>query len=188
METRPQGLTDEPWDYISFQQVSQNSGLIDTYFPYLTDLIKYVRREALNPDVQLILHQTWAYAQDASHTGFTNYNRDQLFMYQSIVKSVNQAAARTGITKIIPSGTALQNARSSWLGDQFCRDGFHLQISLGRYVAACTWFEALTGIPVLGNPSFPPELAKEEVKIAQTAAHLAVVQPFQITDMGRLDF
>ncbi|MDR0546791.1 MAG: DUF4886 domain-containing protein [Dysgonamonadaceae bacterium] len=186
--TLKQGLRDEAWDYISFQQVSQNSGLIDSYFPYLTDLKKYARRQALNPKVQFVLHQTWAYAKDASHGGFANYNRNQSLMYQSIVKSVNQAAARVGITKIIPSGTAIQNARSSWLGDWFCRDGFHLQIPLGRYVAACTWFEALTGVAVLGNSSFPPGLAKEEVKIAQTAAHFAVVRPFEITDMSRLDF
>ncbi|KAA6313575.1 hypothetical protein EZS27_035673 [termite gut metagenome] len=35
-------VPDEDWDYITLQQVSQNSGLINTFFPYLTNLKQYV--------------------------------------------------------------------------------------------------------------------------------------------------
>ena len=34
-------ITDEPWNYITFQQVSQESGLTTTFEPYLTNLIQY---------------------------------------------------------------------------------------------------------------------------------------------------
>ncbi|MDR1683257.1 MAG: DUF4886 domain-containing protein [Candidatus Symbiothrix sp.] len=185
-QTLETALCDEAWDYISFQQVSQLSGKIETYFPYITDLLHYARLLALNPNMQLMLHQTWAYAQDATHSGFANYNQDQLQMYNAIVRTVSQVAEQTGVTKIIPSGTAIQNARASWLGDQFCRDGYHLQKPLGRYAAACAWFEALSGIPVVGNAYRPEELAKEEVRITQTAAHRAVLHPAIISDMSDL--
>ena len=185
-QTLASTIRNEKWDYISFQQVSQLSGKIETYFPYLNDLLNQARSLAVNPNVQFIWHQTWAYAQNATHSGYVNYNKDQLQMYNAIVNTASKVVKKTIIVKVIPSGTAIQNARASWLGDQFCRDGFHLIRPLGSYAAACTWFEALSGENVVGNPYFPEELAKEEVIITQTAAHRAVLYPFRISDMSDL--
>ena len=36
-------ITDEPWQYITVQQVSQESGLTTTFEPYLTNLIQYTQ-------------------------------------------------------------------------------------------------------------------------------------------------
>jgi len=185
-QTLASALRDEKWDYISFQQVSQLSGKIETYFPYLNDLLKRARSLVVNPDAQFIWHQTWAYAQNATHSGYVNYNKNQLQMYNAIVNTVSKVVKQTAIKKIVPAGTAIQNARTSWLGDQFCRDGFHLIRPLGSYAAACTWFEALSGENVIGNSYSPEELAKEEVIITQTAAHRAVLYPFRISDMSDL--
>lgn len=44
-----------------------------------------------------MLHQTWAYAANATNTGFKNYGRDQLTMYHSIVKAVDKASKLTKI-------------------------------------------------------------------------------------------
>ena len=64
-----------------------------------------------------MVHQTWAYATNANHTGFKNYDQNQMKMYTSIVDAVKKAANLVGIKKIIPSGTAIQNARTSFIGD-----------------------------------------------------------------------
>ncbi|MDR1585222.1 MAG: DUF4886 domain-containing protein [Prevotellaceae bacterium] len=179
-------LTDEPWDYISFQQVSQNSGLYDTYYPFLTELAAYVKQKALNPKVTYMLHRTWAYAQNSTHKGFANYNNKQLTMYRAIVKTTNKVKKSTkDIAFIIPSGTAIQNARTSALGDNFCRDGFHLDLKIGRYVAACTWFEKITGINVVGNTATPEGLTAFEIAVAQNAAHFAVKKPDNVTSMKK---
>ena len=45
---------------------------------------------------------------------------------------------------LIPSGTAIQNARTSYLGDNLNRDGTHLDYAIGRYIAALTFFAAVT--------------------------------------------
>lgn len=37
---------------------------------------------------------------------------------------------------IIPTGTAIQNARTSFVGDHMNRDGYHLDLKIGRYTAA----------------------------------------------------
>ena len=62
-------LQDEPWDYITVQQVSQNSGLYDTYYPFMPSLLQYLRTHATNPGVRFAIHQVWAYACDSNHSG-----------------------------------------------------------------------------------------------------------------------
>ncbi len=176
-------IADEDWDYISFQQVSQNSGLYKTYFPYLTNLLAYVKERATNPDVQYVMHMTWAYQQNSTHSGFANYGRDQMKMYEAITDAVTRVAEAENIDIIIPAGTAIQNARTSFLGDNLCRDGYHLDYGTGRYIAACTWYEKLTGKNVVGN-AYAPSMTGFRKQIAQNAAHAAVQSPLALTDLS----
>jgi hypothetical protein len=176
-----EALVDEEWDYISFQQVSSLSGKYETYFPYITFLKKYAEDHLLNRNARFILHVTWAYAGDSTHEGFANYNRDQLTMYHAIIDATKRVAETTGIAVMIPAGTAIQNGRTSPLGDSFCRDGFHLQLTYGRYTASCTWYEILFGKSVVGNSYLPQEITPCQALIAQLSAHYAVRNPFEIT-------
>ncbi len=177
-------IKDENWDFITFQQVSSNSGQLDTYFPYITNLLQYVKAEATNPKVKFALHQTWAYASNSTHPGFVNYNKNQEQMYRAIVETVNKVAEQTKIDIIIPSGTAIQNGRTSYIGDNFCLDGYHLSVGIGRYTAACTWYEKLVERHVLGNPFVPEGMSLIEASIAQHAAHYAVAVPNDTTSLA----
>jgi hypothetical protein len=176
-------VIDEAWDYITLQQVSGYSGIYDSFFPSLTDLKDYVKSLATNPHLKFALHMTWAYAQDSNHKDFGRYGRDQPTMYRAIVNACRLAANQAGIDVIIPSGTAIQNGRSSSAGDRFCRDGYHLDLRIGRYTAACTWYEKLVGKPVAGNRFVPEGMSDAEIKIARHAAHCAVVKPYDVTHM-----
>lgn len=176
-----QGITDEYWDYISFQQNSSNSGIYESYFPYLPQLVDFVKKHATNPDVKIIFHQTWAYAKDSPNKMFAIYHNNQEYMYASLVKASRRAGRKVGIKIFVPSGTAIQNARNSFIGDNFCRDGYHLSYGLGRYTAACTWFEVLSGTTVVGNSFIPPSITPLEAVTVQRAAHKAVLRPFSIT-------
>ncbi len=179
-------VADEKWDYISFQQVSQNSGQFETYQVPLPFVFDYVDKRKRNKDVKYILHQTWAYAQSSTHSGFANYGKDQMTMYNAIIDAVNKAKKLVNISLVVPSGTAIQNARTSVVGDNFTRDGYHLSIPMGRYVAACTWYETLFKKSVVGNKFKPAGLSDFEAAICQNAAHMAVQQPDAVTEM--LDF
>lgn len=179
-------IKNEEWDYISFQQVSQNSGMYDTYFPFLTNLIHYVKDLATNPNVELILHSTWAYAQNSNHSGFVNYGNNQMTMYNAIIDATSRVAQTAGINIIIPTGTAIQNGRTSSLGDSFCRDGYHLELTYGRYTASCTWFEKLFEKPVTENTYFPGSITQFQAEVAQLAAHNACVKPLEITSLSNL--
>ena len=175
-------LDDEEWEYISLQQVSQHSGLFNTFTKPLPLLVDYLK-QALEDEVKLILHQTWAYAKNTTHAGWANYDNDQLTMYQAIVSTVNQAKELVDADIIVPSGTAIQNGRTSVIGDNFCRDGFHLDVNIGRYTASATWYEILFGESVIGNSYKPKALSAYEAEIAQHAAHFAVLQPNAATEM-----
>lgn len=170
-------IRDEKWDYITFQQVSSLSGIPESYFPCLTNLTAYVRKNGTNPKVKFAFHQTWAYQGNSSHQGFANYGNDQQKMYEAIVNTVFRNAKKAGISIVIPSGTAIQNGRTSFVGDHFCRDGYHLSLTVGRYTAACTWYEKLLKRPVTGNKFIPAGMTAEEARMAQLAAHQAIKQP-----------
>ena len=176
-------LVDEDWDYVSLQQASPFSGMYETYEASLPELIEYVKAR-LPKKTKLMLHQTWAYASTSKHSGFKNYNCNQLTMYQAIADAVKKAAKANKIKIVIPSGTAIQNARTSFIGDHLNRDGYHLDVKIGRYTAACTWFERIFKHNVVGNPYTPEGLDEARKAVAQKAAHAAVKHPYKVTDLS----
>ena len=175
-------VADEQWDYISFQQVSQESGQYNTFVTPLPALFDYVKQRATNPEVQYVLHQVWAYAQQSTHPGFVNYNNDQQTMYAAIIDAYNQAKTLIGADLIVPDGTAIQNGRTSYVGDNLNRDGYHLN-ALGQYIVSCTWFEALFGQSVIGNRYRPEGLSDYQVEMAQHAADKAIAHPDGVTQL-----
>ena len=176
-------LADEDWDYVSLQQASPFSGMYETYEASLPELIEYVKAR-LPKKTKLMLHQTWAYASTSRHSGFKNYNCNQLTMYQAIADAVKKAAKANKRKIVIPAGTAIQNARTSFIGDHLNRDGYHLDVKIGRYTAACTWFERIFKHNVVGNPYTPEGLDEARKAVAQKAAHAAVKHPYKVTDLS----
>lgn len=178
-------LTDEPWDYVSMQQASPFSGMYDTYAAHLPELLSYVKKHGPRK-AKPILHQTWAYQQGTGHSGFKNYDRDQLTMYRAIVDANKRAAKLGKIKTIVPAGTAIQNARTSFIGDNMNRDGYHLDMGVGRYTAACAWYEKLFGKDVTRNGYVPAGMNSDLARVARESAHAAVASPDDITDMSAI--
>lgn len=164
-------IADEPWNVISLQQASPLSGKKDSYVA-LPRLISLVKKNMPNKDAEIVWHNTWAYAEDFKSDNFKHYGNDQQTMFDSIVAVTTQIIPAAGIRRIIPSGIAVQNARVIF-GDVLCRDGFHLALPLGRYVAACTWMEFLTGKDATKLNYRPESLTEEEAAKARLAAHNA---------------
>ena len=155
------GLKDEPWDIITIQQASDDSGIWETYAEGIPKLVSIIRKEAPNPRAAIVWHMTWAYATNSDHRAFPRYDRNQLKMYEAIKDCVDKAGKQFNIPVIIPSGEAVQLARGTRLNNhdqvpatskvyELTRDGYHLTRQHGRYLAACTWFETLIR-PTLGR-------------------------------------
>ncbi|MBE6680994.1 MAG: DUF4886 domain-containing protein [Ruminococcaceae bacterium] len=177
------GLTDESWDYITLQQASGSSGVSDTYKSHLPLLVQFVKENAKNGAVEILWHMTWAYSSDSTHQDFVKYDNDQMKMYESIVNAVEENVVDSSdISFILPSGTAIQNARATELGDTLCRDGFHLELGYGRYLAGLTWIHKITGQPIDDVTYIPDGLFDEEtLEILKKCAKDAVNNPFEVT-------
>ena len=175
-------IADEEWDYVSVQQASHFSGDYTTYQPYLSQLVAYVKAHT-KKDVKIVFHQTWAYAKNSDHGGFKRYGNSQKQMYDAINGALKQVIKDIHPDVIVPSGTAIQNARTSSIGDNMNRDGYHLNLLYGRYTAACTWFQAIFKRSVVGNSYAPEGVTAEQKTIAQKAASAAVKHKFKVTQI-----
>ena len=141
-------LKKKKWDYISIQQVSQFSGMVETYEPFTEFLINYIKENC--PKAKIVLHRTWTYSDDSGHGGFANYDRDRSKMYNAIIDATEKIAEKYSLP-IIPSGNAIEKGRElpefdvSKGGVCLNRDGFHLTLDYGRYLAGLTLFKFFTG-------------------------------------------
>ena len=68
------------------------------------------------------------------------------------------------------------------------RDGYHLDLKIGRYTAACTWFETLTGISPVGFSYRPDGVDFLTAHTCQVAAHEAVSRPYECTRLDHEGF
>lgn len=171
-----QALLSDDWDVITMQQASHYSGQWFTYEPWLSELIDSVRLH-IQDKTKIYWYMTWAYQQDAKHPAFVpNYNGSQAYMYDEILGCNRQVLANHPFDGFIPGGIAVQQARATKLGDTFCRDGYHLSYTCGRYLMACLWLEVLTGQSAVGCTFMPEGMNAEERRIVQQVAHRAATQ------------
>ena len=181
--TLEHALLDEDWDFITLQQVSQDSGRSDT-FGNLDKIISYVSEKC--PNAEIYWHMTWAYQQDTTHSGFKNYGSDQMTMYNAIVDATKEKIlTNSAFEGAIPSGTAMQNLRTSYFGDNVTRDGYHARYGIGRMTIALTWYGFFTGGDLDDVFWYPSGEHKAEVvvnwNLIVEAASNALKSPFEVT-------
>lgn len=177
--TLSKALADEPWDVITFQQASHFTGIDSTYVN-LPGLIAKVREQA-GPHPKFLWHMTWAYSPESDHSGFKSYGNDQMTMYRAIVGAMRKALAdNPELSGVIPVGTAIQNARATELGPDLTRDGYHLSLDAGRFIASCTWFGVLFGKPASEINYRPGHLTPMQCEAICDAVDAALASPFDV--------
>lgn len=177
-----QAIADEDWDIITLQESSKTCGVASAYEESFTDFVNLVRLQ--NSDATLMWNMTWAYQQDSTHSSFPNYGNDQMTMYNMIVDCVEDYILREKrISYVIPVGTAIQNARTSFIGDHITRDGYHLNMQFGRYLAALTWACGITGVSpddIAYNPS-TSAINSDMIAVVRESVKNAVATPLAVT-------
>lgn len=170
----------EDWDYVLFQQASHYSGKGETY-RFLPELLQRVEGCLKDKNhSRFAWNMTWAYQKDSDHPNFPDYDRDQTKMYRSICSAVqSEVLPLNRFALILPIGTAIQNARTSSLGDTLTRDGFHLSYQLGRYIAGLTAIASLTGADIASCGFMAA--GEKETEIAKESVKNALKNPFAIT-------
>lgn len=94
------------WDYISIQQLSALSFKEDSYEPFASELISFIREHS--PESEIVVHMTWAYRED--HQWFVEGKLTQAEMFQDLQEAYLALAKKYDL-RIIPIGTAFQEAR-----------------------------------------------------------------------------
>lgn len=150
-------LRESDWDVIVTQQASHDSGWMDTYEPFLGNIVSYLRENA--GGARLFLHETWAYEKDSTHWNFARYNRDQQEMFDRLALAYTTMAKKYELP-LIPSGELIQRLRRTEFFREgakrcICRDGFHMNYLYGRYALGCMWARSIAGIAVEGNAFVP---------------------------------
>ena len=184
-------LADEEWDVVTVQQGSSVSGVASSYDPYLNNILSFLEENKPTEHTKIIWHMTWAYQSNSTHASFPTYNKDQLTMYQKIVECVeSKINTDSRIAGVIPAGTAIQNLRTSYVGDTVTQDGYHLNGSHGKYVGALTWYAYLTGgsiNAVTWVPSAYQQVLTADLAVMREAVSNALSKPLEITQSTKTE-
>lgn len=180
------------YDIVVFQQYSMESGKYETYEPYLSKLIQAYNSLKSGARTTFAFNQTWAV--NSKKKDISIYGSQEK-MYKSICSAVKEMKYNSGIDIIIPCGTAVQNARnmnSLVTYNELNRDDLHMDYVMGRYLTACTFFEAII-TPVFGynlsdtNCDFGKKTAQSQVNFSnrdmlKRCARLAVANNYEVSE------
>ena len=178
-------LTEEAWDLITMQQVSGDSGRPET-FGNLQWMIDKVNEKKTNPAALFGWHMTWSYEEPCTFNpdGFAKYyESSSRKMFEKITKTTQDIVLPTGVFSfLIPTGTTIENARTTSFGQSFNSDTAHLN-SLGMMVAGYTWLAALTGESLAEFKYMPSDVKLNDTQKAELlwAINAAVEKPFEVS-------
>lgn len=179
------GLQDEAWDVITITQGQGLYGIPSSYDVFLPGLIEYINEKKLNPEAQLAFHLIWAFPPDCPNDRFNLYAQNQEVMFESICSTAHQLLQNyPELHFLLPSGTAVQNARQA-LGEVFVKDdGFHLN-SYGEYVAGYIWYASLTGNHITSLKYIPDGIGitRSAHEHIINAVNAALDQPLAVTPL-----
>ena len=142
------GIAMRDWDIVTIQQVSTHSFKAETYYPYIHEVMAYVREKL--PNAKIYVHQTWAYEHGCERVGEITNGKGAEFMLAGIREAYSRAKKEIGAEAIIPSGELMELLYLNG-ASKIYRDTFHASMGLGRYAVGLLWFKLFTGSSVLNN-------------------------------------
>lgn len=187
-----EALVYESWDIMTLQQQSAYAGQANSFTNlslFVQSIISYLKQQ--NRKIPTLgWHMTWAYQNNIAvdNMYYEFYNNDQITMYNAIVKQVQDIVIPSGLFNfVLASGTAIQNARTTSIttSKEFTRDGKHLDLTYGRYVAALNLASKLTGYSAdhftYRGESGSEIVSETEQSLIFRSVDAAISNPYQIT-------
>ncbi len=180
-------VLNQPWDVCVILQNSDASYKWYGFENNLPKLIEAIRSNCPNPQLQLAYMLPWTHTAKATETE-----------WKGNISCAKKIASDYGV-KVLPVGTAVQNARNQGLdnGMYLTRDNWHMCNGVGKFVATCALYEGLLSTfakrSILDNPVIY-ELTPEEAdargamavdssneRICKQCAFWAAEKPFETT-------
>ena len=146
--TLEDGITMREWDVVTVQQVSTHSFKEDSFYPYVHEIVDYVRKKL--PNAKIYIHQTWAYEWGSPRSFEITDGKGAEYMLDGLRRAYKRAKTEVGADGIIPSGELMELLQRRGAKGIY-RDTFHAGYGLGRYAVSLLWFKLLTGRSVLNN-------------------------------------
>ena len=176
-------VEDEQWDVVTLQQLSSLNASAES-LTHMDDIINWV--EWYQPQAKIYYHMTWAHASTSTDERFLAACNGDTTKFHSIVAQTVQdvVVPNEKICGIIPSGTLIQNLRTSYLGEgPLYRDTLHLSNDYGRYSVALLWYACITGGDISGNSWTPAFINAEtnDLQLIHEAVRNAIDHPFEWT-------
>lgn len=161
-----EALLNRNWDVVTVQQVSDQAVRYETYQPYLNSLVEYIRHCV--PKAKIVIQQTWAYKPGSPRLCEQMGYADHPQMFRDVQAAYEKAAEEIRADIVIPSGEVMQALLANGI-ETVHRDNIHASLGVGRYALGLTWYAALTGRDICGNPfaDFDEEVTPEQMEIAQ---------------------
>lgn len=177
-----QALLDGPWDWVCIQHGTADGSFYTRPEDYdvLPRLIEYVRGNVAST-TRIAFNMAWVGEPDHTHREILYYGGNQMLLYRKLASLTQQLLEpMPGLDRVCPTGTAVQNARTAEVG-LLTRDGYHLSLGLGRYIAAMAFFLALTGADG-SHIKWRPEGVDSCLRdVALWAVKAAVKKPYSVT-------
>ena len=181
-----EAIESDVWDWISIQHGTKDGSRYtsDESYTNLPRLIEYVKQHC-DERTKIAFNMAWVMEPYSHHHEIVSYNQDSLKMYEALTELTERLVLpMKDLDAVCPTGTAIQNARTTVLADRLSRDGFHLSYGIGRYIASLTFLRALTGMSIDEVEWMPEDVSAEDCAIALRAANRAIDAPFRITDLS----
>ncbi len=112
------------------------------------------------------------------------FDRNQTRYFNAICDITQRMIAPiTDIVHVCQTGTAVQNARTTVLKGRLNRDGYHLSLDTGRYLAAIAFLCDLLGVSADHVSWKPQEVNEEDKALILKAVNLVLEKPYCISDI-----
>lgn len=132
------------WDIITLQQVSNYSGIYNTYQPYLNTLVNEIN--AISPYSCIAFHSTWSYASSCELEQYGYYSYSQKNMSKAILETRKKIINDSHIKIIINSTEAIDSLRQTEINNpplDLTNDGYHLANGAPKYLLSCLLYETI---------------------------------------------
>lgn len=207
--TMKYALTYEYWDIIIMQAGVFEVARSETYTNGdIQTIQKYVNEHKLNPLAKFAWHMPWVFPvdrdlqktkdNDSYHTNYAEFDHDRSKLYGSMTKCVgDHIMTDETFDFLIPTGTALENALSSYMTEKDLHRDYAHASDFGRLMAAYVWYCKLAGIDQLEEiklekvpkqffksiPAGTPDwvLTEHEKELMLESINNALKNPLQVT-------
>lgn len=148
------------WDVIVMQGGVFELGYEATYTAgHIQTIQDYVNKNKLNPNAVFVWHMPWSFPTDpelqAMHpntpnpfvNGYIPFDNSRSAFYEAMAKCVqDNILTDETFVALIPSGTAVENAHSSYMGDWDLHRDYGHASDYARLMTSYVWYCVLMGI------------------------------------------